>query len=92
MDNGFDWNGGELRCWDKGLCSVAFTPFPPPLLPFIPLPIHLSCSNHLGSCHLIQLITDGDGLWETRLVHGFAHPQHALIRDCLLKRLLHVGM
>lgn len=47
-----------------------FLPSPPPLLPIIPLPIHLSCSNHLGSCHLIQLITNWFGLWETRLDFG----------------------
>lgn len=29
----------------------------------------------MGSCHLIQLITDSDGLWETRLVRGFAAAQ-----------------
>lgn len=37
---------------------------------------HLSCSEHLGSCHLIQLITDWDGLWETRQVAGFAQARH----------------
>lgn len=58
MDNGFDWDGGELWCWDKGLCSVVapstppHTPHPntPPLYP--PLPIHLSCSNHFRQLSL----------------------------------------
>lgn len=56
MDNGFDWDGGELWCWDKGLCSVvapSTLPHPTPtLLPFIPLPIHLSCSNHFRQLSL----------------------------------------
>lgn len=82
MDNGFDWDAGELWCWDKGLCSVAFPPSLPHSSPLSPppprLPIHLSCSNHLGSCHLIQLITAWDGLWETRQVRGFTEPKHAL--------------
>lgn len=76
MDNGFDWDGGELWCWDKGLCSVALLPSPPPHLPIIPLPIHLSCSNHFGSCHLIQLITNWFGLWETRLDFALIPSMH----------------
>lgn len=67
----------------QGSLFSSLSPFPPPLLPFIPLPIHLSCSNHLGSCHLIQLITDWDGLWETRLVRGFAQPQHTLTQGTI---------
>lgn len=63
---------GWVSVLGQGSLFGSLSPFPPPILPFIPLPIHLSCSDHLGSCHLIQLITDWDGLWETSLVHGFA--------------------
>lgn len=41
MDNGFDWDGGELWCWDKGLCSVALFALPSPTPPHYP-PAHPS--------------------------------------------------
>ncbi len=78
------WLGwGWVMVLGQGSLFNSLSPFPPPLLPFIPLPIHLSCSNHLGSCHLIQLITDWDGLWETSLVRGFAQPKHTLTQETI---------
>lgn len=58
--------GTRLFVWEPSSPHLALYPS---------LPIHLSRSNHLGSCHLIQLITDSNGLWETRLTCGCAHPR-----------------
>lgn len=41
MDKGFDWDGGELWFWDKGLCSVGLSALPSPTPPHYP-PAHPS--------------------------------------------------
>lgn len=53
---------------------------PPPTLPqhsspLSPCPSIYLVPTILGSCHLIQLITGWDGLWETRLGRGSTQPQ-----------------
>lgn len=61
----------------------AFLALPSPTPPhYHPPPIHLSCSNHLGSCHLIQLITNRLGLWETRRDGGLV-PSTPSLRGAL---------
>lgn len=51
----------------------------PPLYP--PSPSIYLVPTILGSCHLIQLITDWDGLWETRL--GSSQHQRALAQGAI---------
>lgn len=79
MDNGFDWDGGELWCWDKGLCSVALFALPSPSPPHYP-PAHpsilfqpfgqlsLNPANH----KLVWSVGNQARLWP------HPHPQHTL--------------